>query len=286
MTDGRTKNRMTVLAATVAFMFAALTTRLWFLQVLAQDEFAARAQDNRVRIVTVPAPRGRILDRNGKLLVTNRFSIAVTIDRTKLQADQQEQVLFRLSELLDEPVADLVRRMEDLRYYTFEPVPVAFDVTKDAAIYIGEHSDDFPGVGVQPVGIREYPLNAMAAHLLGYAGEISADELDEPRFAGYGQGSIVGKSGLEAVYERDLRGKEGLTKYEVNSRGEVLRSLGEQKPEVGNSLVVSIDSGIQKLTEDSLELGMELARGNGFHAPGGAALVMDPNNGQILAMAS
>ena len=292
MTEGKTKTRMTVLAALVAFMFTALSTRLWFLQVLATKDLARQATHNRVRIVPEPAPRGRILDRNGKLLVTNRTTNVITIDRSNLPEAQRERVLFRLSELLHVDVDELVKRMNDVQYYPYEPVPVAFNVPEPALLFIGEHPALFPGVDDGSRGVRGYPHGELAAHVLGYTGEISAEQLKDPSYDNYREGTLVGKSGVEAQYERYLRGKEGLVNYEVDSRGKVLRKLGVQEPRRGDDLVLSIDSRIQDLTDRSLELGIDLAHttvdenGNYLQAGGGAAVVMDPSNGQVLAMSS
>jgi len=293
MTEGKTKTRMTVLAALVAFMFAALSTRLWFLQVLATQEFSHLATRNRVRIVPEPAPRGRILDRNGNLLVTNRSTTVVTIDKSRLPEGQRDRVLFRLNQLLHVPVEELVRRMNDIGFYPYEPVPVAFNVPKEAAFYIREHQDLFPGVTFGDRGVRHYPHGALAAHVLGYTGEISPEQLQDPAYDRYREGNLVGKAGVEFSYERYLRGSEGLVNYEVDSRGKVLRTLGERPPSPGDDLVLAIDSKVQQLTDKSLELGIDLAHstydpisGRYLQAGGGAAVVMDPRNGQVLALSS
>jgi len=292
VTEGRTGLRLKVLAGLVAFMFAALTTRLWFLQVLATERYRSEAARNSVRLVRVPAPRGRILDDQGNILVGNRMSIEVTVNRQQV-GDRRNEVLFKLSELLGVPVKILRQRLEDPRYYSFTPVPVAIDVSKRVAFYIAEHKDQFPGVTWVETPVRVYPYGTLASHVLGYLGSISAKQLGDPAFAGYDQNDLVGTSGVEAQYEHQLVGEKGYVKYLVNAAGRTLREIGYQAPAPGNDLVLTLDADIQKLAEGSLAYGMKQARGifdeasgENLRATAGAVVVMDPNTGAVLAMAS
>ena len=283
--------RVKVLAALVLVMFATLTTRLWFLQVLAAEQYQREAKDNAVRLIQVPAPRGVIKDANGEPLVDNRASIVITINRQDL-GDQTERVLFDLSKLLDIPADELGARLDDPRYYVFSPVPVAIDVPRRVAYFIKEHTDEFPGVDVLEVPVRRYPLGSVGAHVLGYLGQISKAKLRDPAFADYEAGDLVGVSGIEAVYERDLAGTQGLVKYRVNSAGENLGRIGEQLPVPGNDVTLTIDAQTQQLAEESLKAGIEHARtvaesDSGYlKANAGAAIVLDPQTGAIEAMAS
>lgn len=293
MTEYRTRTRMKVLAALVLFMFGAITTRLWFLQVLASDEFSELADQNQVRLVPIEPIRGQIVDRKGRVLVGNRPSTVVLVDRREM-AGQEDEVLFRLSNLLDRPVQDIVERLESVRYLPFEPIPVAEDVPEEAIFYIGEHPHMFPGVTFSVTPVRQYPQGSLAAHLLGYVGEISAEQLAEPEFEDYGQGDVVGKAGVESVYEAFLRGNPGTRGVRVNAQGRVLDdNFRSQSPVPGATLVLSIDAKAQELAERSLALGIKLARqvqdresGRALSADGGAVVVMDPRNGQVLALAS
>jgi len=174
--------RVKVLATLVLVMFATLTTRLWFLQVLAAEQYKEEAKDNAVRLIEVPAPRGVINDANGEPLVDNRASVVITINRQAL-GDQTERVLFDLSQLLDVPADELGSRLDDPRYYVFSPIPVAIDVPKRVAYYIKEHKFDFPGVDVLQVPVRRYPSGSAGAHVLGYLGQVSKDKLKDPGFA-------------------------------------------------------------------------------------------------------
>jgi penicillin-binding protein 2 len=293
MTESKTRVRMKVLAALVAFMFAALTTRLWFLQVLASEQFVDLADQNQVRLVPIDPLRGEILDRNGAVLVGNRPTTVVLIDKVEMEG-HEEEVLFRLSNLLDVPVADIVERLNSVKYLPYQPIPVAEDVDKQDIFFIEEHPTLFSGVSYEVDSVRYYPQDALAAHVLGYVGEVSDKQLEDQSFSGYRPGQVVGKGGVESTYERELFGTGGLRELLVNAQGVVLDPRFRQRdPEAGNNLVLSIDSGIQRLSERSLQLGIDLARNlkheetdKYFEAPAGAVIVMNPRNGQILALAS
>jgi penicillin-binding protein 2 len=295
MTESKTRTRMKVLAGLVVFMFAALTTRLWFLQVLATEEFAELANNNQVRLVPLQPLRGQILDRHGNILAGNRPSTIVTVDRMAMRGSE-EQVLFRLSTLLNLPVTDLLDRLNSVKYLPYQPVPVAEDVPKEAVFYIEEHRNEFPGVSYQVGAVRSYQYGTLASHLLGWTGEISDDQLQQPEFknAQYRPGAIVGKSGVEATYERYLHGEDGKREIQVTAQGKVLdENFNVQAPKQGNNVVLSIDGKVQQLAEQSLQLAIDLAHrtadrysGQYLRATGGAVIVMDPRNGKILALAS
>jgi penicillin-binding protein 2 len=282
---------MTALAAVIAFAFAALVTRLWFLQVLAAENYRQAATGNYVRLIPIPAPRGRILDRNGVPVVDNRRTLVATIDRDKVR--DQAALLERLADVLDTTTINLQERLGDPDFLAFQPVPVYEGVPEPVAIYIKEHAEDFPGVDIDEQGVRRYVEGPLAPHLLGYLGEISPDELLDPSFANVRPGQLVGRGGVEQEYERFLRGTDGLQKQEVNAQGEVQGTLGRESPQPGDDLVTSIDADIQRLTQDTLEAAVSQARtivdegtGTYLKASAGAVVVMDPNDGHILAMAS
>lgn len=290
MTEPRIGLRLKVLAALVIAMFATLTTRLWFLQVLAAEQYRADAQDNAVRLIEVPAPRGVVKDASGRILVENRASVVITINRQAL-GEESERVLFELSELLGVPADELGSRLDDPRYYVFSPIPVAIDVPKRVAFYIKEHARSFPGVDVLEVPVREYPFGSIGAHVLGYLGQISKEKLTDPGFADYDPGDLIGVAGVEAVYERDLAGTPGLVKYRVNSAGQNLGLIGNLDPVAGNDVWLTIDADTQDLAERSLRAGIQHARtvaeDSGYLvANAGAAIVLDPRTGAIEAMAS
>ncbi|HEX6208299.1 MAG TPA: penicillin-binding protein 2 [Actinomycetota bacterium] len=290
MSEDRMSNRMRVLAAFVAFLFAALVTRLWFLQVLAAEEYQERAESNRVRIIPEPAPRGRILDANGRVLVDNRRSIQVVVNRRHVE--NPEELLFRLSEVLEVPVNELAERYEDPTYLPYQPVPVADDVPERKAAYLVAHRREFPGVSYRVVGVRDYVHGSLAAHVLGYLGEINEEELKSPAFRRYRPGDEVGRGGVEQHYEEFLRGKEGYRSIQVDAQGRSGQVLGSRRPEPGNDLYLSIDLGLQTAAEESLAQGVRAANGvvtsegRTLNAKAGAVVALDPNTGHVRAMAS
>ncbi len=292
MTDLRAGTRVKVLAALVAVMFAALTTRLWFLQVLAAEDYRRARENNSVRLVDIPARRGRILDAHGRVLVDNRASLIVTMNREEA-GDRKEEILAELSELLDVPASVLGERLDDTRYYVFSPIPIAIDVPRRAAFYIQEHADDFPGVEVIEQPIRTYPEGSLAAHVLGYLRQIDGDKLEDPAYADYEPGDVIGVAGVEAVYEFDLAGTDGVVKYRVNSAGRNLGEIGELDPVPGDDVRLTLDLRIQGLAEEALRNGMIAARGvfdpntgTNLRANAGAVIVLDPRTGGVEAMAS
>src|SRR3954470_8989486 len=290
MTETRSGTRLKVLAVLCTFMFAALGTRLWFVQVLAGEEHGKEGFRNATREVAVPAPRGRILDRNGKVLARNRTSLIVTVNRQDLPEDAQEQQaeIEQLATQLHLPLKELEKRIDTNRYYPFTPVPVAFDVPKNTFYYLGEHQNEFPGVDVVEDSIREYLDGPLAAHLLGYVGPFSEVEQKDPRFAEYDPNDVVGKSGAELSYEQYLQGTKGITRYLVDSSGRNLGPLPDDSspPVPADDVYLSIDEGVQQLAVESLEKGMKAAQSFGLPANAGAVVVMNPDDGSVVAMDS
>jgi len=291
MTQDSSRLRLSVLGMVVLSLFCALLARLWYLQVLVAPTLKVEAQRNSVAIVYTEAPRGRILDRNGKVLADNRVVLALVAQREEV--GKRPEVLDRLSGLLGVPREELDRRIADDRYSLFKPVPVAVDVPKDKLIYVREHQSEFPGVEGLQITQRVYPNKTLAAHVLGTVGEINDKELNPRKATGYKAGDTIGKSGIELTYEADLRGEPEISKLEVDSLGRVQRSLGGQPAVQGNDVRLSIDIDIQREAEESLEQGLVLARrstdfltGKFFLAPGGSAVLTDPRDGSVLAMAS
>jgi len=291
MTQDTSRLRLGVLGMVVLSLFCALLARLWYLQVLASPTFKVEAQHNSVAVVYTEAPRGRILDRNGKVLADNRVVLALVADREQIA--KKPEVLDRLSWLLGTPVPVLQERIADERYSLFKPVPVALDVPKDKLIYLREHQGDFPGVEGVQLTERWYPNGSIAAHVLGSVGEINDEELGPRKGLGYKAGDSIGKSGVELAYETELRGDPEIAKLEVDSLGRVQRSLGNQPAVQGDDIRLSIDLDIQRLAEESLAQGIDLARrstdfltGKRFLASGGSVVVTDPRDGSVLAMAS
>ena len=282
--------RLAVLGVLIVVAFVALFSRLWFLQVLASENYRNLAQENRVRFVYSEPSRGRILDRNGEVLVQNRFSLAVTVDRQIVDSTKERyQTLVSLSDLLKIPRKELRVALNDVTVSPYKPVAIAYDVKPVAANTIEENGEDYPGVEVETLEVREYPQGQIAAQFLGFLGEITPADLKSPYFKeakpDYRAGDIIGRTGLERSYDRFLRGSPSIEKVIVNSANNVIRSDLVQEEIPGKDLMLSIDARIQKLTEDALASGIQAARGS-YQAPWGAAVVMDPNNGEVIASAS
>jgi len=287
-----TRTRIAVVGVIVVSMFAALVARLWYLQVMAPSTFTTAARENSVRLVHVDPPRGRLLDRKGHVLVDNRVANTVTVERTATGADLDHE-LAPLAVLLGVSEADLRKRMADPRFSPYKAVPVAQDVAEDVVIAIREHQDEYPHVKAVELPVREYPLGTVGAHVLGYVGEINADELANKKSAGYRLGDRIGKTGAEAAFESLLRGTPGIEKFAVDSRGVVLRSLGADDPVPGSDVQLTLDVDIQKAAEESLQQGIAAARASydreskkNFLAPAGATVVLDARDSSIVAMAS
>lgn len=301
----RSSARLKVFAILVAIMFGALSTRLWFLQVLATDVYATAAENNSLRTAKTDALRGEIwtsdqyaLKENDSPkatpLVTNRKSLEVRVNKQELvESGRAERVLLRLSEMLHIPVEEINDKLEDKQYFDYQPKPIAEFVDEDVRFYIKEHADQFPGVDVVDASVRAYPMGETAAHMLGWVGQISGEQVKQDAYRNYGNSDLVGKTGLELEYEKWLRGRKGTQSYVVNSDGETIRNLGEVSPTPGDNLVLTVDSDVQKSAELALREGMEQARmsidentGLHFRAPAGAVVVLDAKTGGVVAMAS
>lgn len=287
-----TEARLRILLVTAVALFSMLVARLWFLQVLAVDEARAAAARNSLRLVTIPAPRGRILDVRGTVLVGNRLSLQITVNRQAV-GDDRPRVLAELSRLLGVSTEEMAERLDNDRYYAFTPIPVAFDVPKEVAFYVLEHRDELPGVDVRKAPVRVYPQRWLAPHVVGYLGEISPTQLEDPSFSAYRPGDVVGKAGIEAVYERELRGDDGFVSYRVDSTGKNLGEFGRQDPTTGDDVLLTLDARIQDIAQESLRLGIENVRrvtnpatGRPFVANAGAVVVMDAQTGALRAVAS
>lgn len=276
----------------VLALFGAMFARLWYLQVLDANSFRKAAVTNQVRNVLQAPPRGEIMDRNGTVLVENQTSEEVTLQRNV--ATRHPEVVDRLAALVNVPVGTIYGKLDDLQYSPFEPVPIApVDINK--VVYIEEHQGDLPGVQVSLVTQRSYPYGNQqtASQLLGYTGQISPSELGRLSKFGYQQGDVVGKAGVEAGYESFLRGRPGDTQLEVNAQGQVIGTLRVTPPTPGDNVELTIDLGLQQELEKDLGNQIKSLHGtydssNGalITATSGAAVVLDPRNGDVLAMAS
>jgi penicillin-binding protein 2 len=254
-------------------MFFLLLSRLWYLQVVDTDNLQDQSENNRLRFVPVAAPRGAILDRNGKVLVSNTpsFSVAVIPKDVK----NREQLVDNLSRYLRIDAKEIQDKWNKgqgrAKYY---PLVVASNITRDQMEFLEENRLALSGVNIEMKPVRAYPNGQLAAHLLGYLGEVSEDELSSERYKDYNAGDYTGKSGIEKSWETFLHGTDGGRQIEVDARGRFLRTVEEANPNVGNSVLLTIDLDIQKVAEDA------------FGDKAGAAVAMDVNTGEVLAFAS
>ena len=297
--DRSTALRLAFLAALSVLLLGALLARLWFLQVLAGDRFAELADSNRLRTVVSQAPRGHILASDGRELVVNRPALALTADRQLLvdaagrpRDAQAERTVRRLAALLDIEQEVLLRRIADVRYSPFRPVPVALDVDPQTVLTVRQNQELFVGISAETLPVRDYPEGDLAAHLVGYLGQISRDELSLARYADYRGGDLIGRGGLEQSYEEELRGRGGQEVFVVNRRGSVIDAQSRRDPQSGLDLVTWLDLDLQRATEQALEEGILASRsirrtdGRLLPSTAGSAIVMDVRTGGIVAMAS
>jgi penicillin-binding protein 2 len=309
--DGRGGNkvprmRLSMMAVVATALFASLFARLYDLQVVGSSDYQVQAEANRVRTVQVEAPRGRIVDRNGKVLVDNRVAVVVAIDRNAfgdLAPPARAELLQRITAELTavgHPVTpeEITGRLGDTRYSRYAPVPVATDVPEELKIFLDEHAEEFPSVVVERTAVRHYPYGTLAAHTLGYVGQIADDELTYVQASGdlvkpYTLNDHIGKAGVERTYEQYLRGTPGVRRIEVDAEGDPVRIISDREPRPGDDLALSIDIDLQALAEQALQQGLADARarpprsGNPpNNATTGAVVVEDPSNGQLLALAS
>ncbi len=282
----------------VLALFAALVGRLWYLQVPMADHYRELAVSNHHQELVVPATRGQILDSSGRIVVSNKTELMVSADYHALQGmeDGGEEVLGDLSEVLDVPLEELQQRMRLCGPEVqrpcwpgspYQPVTLAEDVEGPVALQIMERADDFPGITAQAQAVREYPYGEHAGQMLGYLQPVTQEELEareelRTQFTGI---DMVGRDGLEAVYDKDLRGNAGLRTLGVNNHGEIMDVISERAPVAGMHLVTHMDMNVQKVAERALARGMAGARPK-YKADSGAAVVLDVTNGGVVAMAS
>ncbi len=282
--------RVTVLSVVVLVVFAALFLRLWALQVLAGTKYVDQAQANSYRTLRVLAPRGPVLDRNGRVVVLNHPAQAVQLwpnDLPKVYNERYAE-LRRLARVTGTPLYEIAAAIKRRGGDLVTPVVVRDAASNAMVTYLAEHQDEFPGVIVRRTYIRQYPYHSLAAQLLGYVGEISSSQLGSDAKLGYVAGDEIGQAGVEATYDTYLRGVAGSQRLHVDSHG---RPQGSVVPTVvakpGHRLRLTLDLHLQQAAEKALQSGIQLARNNGQWAAGGGAIVaLDPNDGSVLALAS
>jgi penicillin-binding protein 2 len=311
LTKGNMQVRVVTLAVVVAVVFIVLAARLWYLQILTGTEYSVAAQATQTLEVKDPAQRGVIRDRDGQVLANNVPGLNVTVTPSNISREKVEQ----LAKILGADPKTVLESYDSAYDWgtQYSPMLVKENADYDGVTYVMERTEEFPGVVVNDDYVRNYPAGDTAAHILGYTGAITQQELKLNTFKGLANDSVVGKSGVELYYERVLRGEAGEKVYKVDALGRIvpdgsrIDSLGRfvdengepmavdpskelpdrvKDPVAGDDLNLTIDLDLQRVAEDELDAAIERARGAGYAATGGAVVAIDPRNGEILALAS
>jgi len=284
-----------VLRLLLASLLLTLLARLAFVQILDEHKPQQSAGLTHLGTIVVPASRGEIVDARGRVLVGNKSTHVLTVDRSRLDAlaDKGVGVLNRLASVLGQSATDLRRQITPCGVdvpvpcwtgQPFQPVPVATGIGAGVILAISEHAERFPGVAIQTQTVLDYPGETLAAHLLGYTGAVG--QADQRRNRSLADADTIGRSGLEQSYDSVLRGIDGQQKVSLDPRGETVGLAASVPPRSGDTLVTSIDIDLQTLAEHSLATQIAASRSSGSVAPSGALVVMDPHTGRVIAAAS
>src|SRR5499426_3838052 len=277
--------RLQIIYYLAIVIFMALIARLWYLQVINSQGFKDRAEANRIRVIPIPAPRGTILDRKGRVLVTSKSSFNIILSREDVKDSELPQMADLLAEHLEIDPQWLAKRFEDAKYGAkYESIVVKELASERDIAWVRAHEYEYPMIRVEEAPQRLYRFGQLAAHALGYVGEVSPEELKKPngpfsKDNGYKLGDIIGKFGIESKYNDILMGKDGELRVLVDSRGRIQPNgeIERIKPVPGRDLYTTLDLDVQKAAE---------AQADTMPTGRGAVAVMDPNNGEILAMVS
>ena len=269
--------RIAIIGGVALVIFGIIFFRLWYLQVLSGDKYLAEANNNRVREIKVEAPRGKIVDRNGEVIVDNRQGKAVKIVPDKLPEDPREkaEVYAKLARVLDMNRRKLRTEVNDqFKQQPFSSATAKPDVDMATVAYLQEHQAEFPGVAVEQVFQRFYPRKEIGAHLVGYVAQVSEEALKEKLYANVKQGDRVGVAGIESSYDRYLRGRNGASRVQVDALGNAHGELTTREPKPGRQLRLTLDMDVQKTGQEALGQ----ARG--------AFVVMDVKTGAVRGLGS
>jgi penicillin-binding protein 2 len=283
--------RIAILGVLAIVLFCALFFRLWALQVISGEKYLEDAKNNQVRTFRVPAQRGTIVDRNGNVLVSNQPGTQIRLWPAAFAGIPEVEITAefrRLSKLLGLEMKELREALARGEADPLTPVVIKTSIGDHKVNYLLEHQREFPGVQIASVQLRHYDSGMTAAQLLGYVGEIDAKQLEQRDGEDYASGDIIGQSGVEATYDRYLRGRPGVGQVRVDAMGRVTsRQEFSQLAQPGYSVKLTLDSELQEAAESAIQYGIQLAQTNGeYYADGGAIVAMDPNDGAILALAS
>lgn len=268
----------------LAFIFILLFSRLVWLQLVQTELYQTKAVSNTMRWVSIAAPRGEIVDREGEVLVTNRPVFNISLNYLGLKDKDIDKVINNLVEIFADPeiTVESIKALLKGQNRLYEPLMVKRDVPMEIVTAIEEKRRDLPGVSVEVHPQRTYPYESLAGHLLGYVHSIK-EELDEPGFADYGLNDLVGKTGLEKTYEAYLNGKKGYRQVEVTSLNQPVREVRQIAPVPGDKLVLTLDVGLQQVLEDSFDQVLAQVQKNYPKAQAGGAVVLEVKTGKVLA---
>lgn len=287
-TPSRPLLRLRITGVVVLALFAVLVLRLWSLQVLHARTYSKTVAANAIRTVTLPAPRGLIVGRHGTVLAGNRTENEIVLSR--VEASQNPTVIGQVAALVTETPAQVKAALADPQYSPYEPVPILTTAPTTTVQYLENHQAQYPGVTVQQVTQREYPQGGTTApYVLGYVGAITATELKT--HPGYTLAAQIGKSGVEAQYEKYLRGTAGKQRLEVDAAGNVVGTAGVTRPKQGDTVVLNLTTDLEKYAQQALTSDMAADRktttsGRTPAATNGAVVVLDARTGAVLALAS
>ena len=267
-------------------VFVVLVLRLFFLQIVDGDYYHSKAEGNRLRMLQVTAARGVMYDRNGQILVGSRPAYTISLMPMDTKIDDAE--IKTLATMLKMKPDDIKAKIEAHKD-GYEPIRLANDVPMDVVTTVEEHQHELPGISVDVEPLRYYPYNTMASQLFGYVGEVSEDELNAMKAQGdtnVGPGTILGRAGLERLYDNVLRGVDGGRQVEVDAAGRPVAEVGRKDTVPGRDIHLTIDLPLQKAAEKAVKDQLAALRAQGIPAKGAAVVAMDPNTGAILAMVS
>ena len=284
--------RLKVVGSCVIALFGILVLRLWSLQVIDGKSYATAVTSNAVRTVSVQAARGEIVDRNGAVLAANVPEQEIVLSRA--EAAQHPAIVGMVAALVGQTPAQVETAINDNQYNPYEPVPVETHASAATVEYLQTHQSAYPGVSVETVAQRTYPAaGTVAPDVVGYVGDASAAQVKANPNAGYSYGIQVGQTGIEAAYEKELRGVNGQQRLEVNSLGNVVSTLSTTAPATGDTVVLNIDSGLQGAVQTALQNDVSTDQstidpktGKRPAANTAAAVVLDVQTGAVLALAS
>ncbi|HBC43014.1 MAG TPA: penicillin-binding protein 2 [Pseudanabaena sp.] len=258
----------------VLMLLGILGGRLFYLQLIEGDLNQQLAENNRIRLIAKPPERGRLFDRKGNILASSRLAHVVYLWPIAQSKEKWQPIIELLAEFMGVSAQTIADKLEQEGYNSPNLVRISTAISPKLVTVLSEHSLELPGVKVEPEAVRYYPNGDIAAHLLGYTGELTAEELPKLREKGYRPGDVIGKAGVEYAFENKLRGEWGGQQVEVDAFGKVLRILGQKPPKAGNAVKLTIDLDLEKAVEKILG------------EQKGGIVAMNPNNGEILAMVS